>query len=100
MNDAPPDGVSFEAAMAELDEIVRQLEDGSVGLEEALARYERGVGLLKQCYGRLRHAEQRILLLTGEDGEGRPLTRPFEHAPSLEATQGDGKRRRKSEDRG
>ncbi len=99
MNESPSDDLSFEAALAELDEIVRQLEDGSVGLEEALGRYERGVGLLKHCYGRLRHAEQRILLLAGADGDGQPLTRPFEHAASLEKAQGDGKRRRKSEDR-
>jgi exodeoxyribonuclease VII small subunit len=85
----PADDLSFEAALAELEAVVRALEAGETSLEQSLAHYERGVGLLKLCYGQLRHAEQRILLLTGEDGEGRPLTRPFEHSSSLEA--GDGK---------
>jgi exodeoxyribonuclease VII small subunit len=88
---SPTDDLSFEAALAELESVVRALEAGDTSLEESLAQYERGVGLLKLCYGQLRHAEQRILLLTGEDGEGRPLTRPFEHASSLEAVQGDSK---------
>src|SRR5438128_7411982 len=87
----PTDDLSFEAALAELEGIVRALEDGETGLENSLAQYERGVGLLKHCYGQLRQAEQRILLLTGEDGDGQPLTRPFEHVSSLELAQGDGK---------
>ena len=91
----PVDDLSFEAALTELEAIVRALEDGETSLEQSLAQYERGVGLLKHCYGQLRQAEQRILLLTGEDGDGQPLTRPFEHAPSVEIVQGDGKRPRK-----
>jgi exodeoxyribonuclease VII small subunit len=85
----PP--ATFEDALAELEAILRQLEDGTTGLEDSLACYERGVGLLKRCYGQLKDAEQRILLLTGVDDEGRPLTQPFEHAPTAET---DGKRRR------
>lgn len=91
----PTDDLSFEAALAQLEAIVRVLEDGETGLEASLSQYERGVGLLKHCYGQLRQAEQRILLLTGEDGDGQPLTRPFEHASSLEMAQGDGKRTRR-----
>ncbi|HYT89374.1 MAG TPA: exodeoxyribonuclease VII small subunit [Gemmataceae bacterium] len=98
MNDSPSDNLTFEQALAELEGIVRALEDGQTGLEESLARYERGVGLLKRCYGQLRQAEQRIVLLTGEDGEGQPLTRPFEHAATLDAVQGEPRRRRKSVD--
>ena len=87
----PEGNRSFEEALAELERVVRDLEDGELGLDEALARYEQGIALLRQCQGQLTHAEQRILLLTGEDGEGQPLTRPFEHVSSLEAAQGDGK---------
>ena len=81
----PTEPETFEAALAELEEVLRDLEDGSTGLEESLARYERGVGLLKRCYGELRLAEQRILKLTGADEEGRPLTEPFAHAASADA---------------
>ena len=47
-SEAPPP--KFEAALAELDGVLRDLEDGTTTLEEALARYERGVALVKQCY--------------------------------------------------
>ena len=50
----PP--VPFEQALKELEQIVRLLEDGETGLEEALAHYEKGVSLLKLCYGQLRAA--------------------------------------------
>jgi exodeoxyribonuclease VII small subunit len=70
--------LSFEEALAKLERCVQQLEDGQIGLEEALACYEEGVGLLKQCYGLLEKAEQRIQVLTGINDKGQPLTRPIE----------------------
>ena len=68
-----PTEPTFEDALAQLETIVRELEDGSTGLEESLARYEAGIALLKQCYAKLRDAEQRIVKLAGCDEEGRPL---------------------------
>ena len=65
---------TFEAALAELQRIVADLENGSVGLEESLARFERGVALLKTCYATLEQAEQRIELLVGVGADGTPLT--------------------------
>lgn len=81
MTDEP----TFEDALAELDKIVRELEDGSTGLEQSLARYEAGVALLKQCYAKLRDAEQRIVKLAGLDADGRPVLTPFEHTAAVEA---------------
>ncbi|MCI0639111.1 MAG: exodeoxyribonuclease VII small subunit [Gemmataceae bacterium] len=75
---------TFEQALAEIKRIVDDLENGKLGLEESLERYEQGVGLLKRCYGQLRDAEQRIQLLVGVDEEGKPVTKPFEHAASME----------------
>lgn len=89
---------SFEQALAELEQIVRDLEDGTTTLEESLARYERGVGLLKGCYAQLRAAEQKIAMLAGLDGEGKPVLQPFEHAAS-DAVAGDGNRRSRSKPR-
>jgi exodeoxyribonuclease VII small subunit len=80
MSDTPVEPVSFEQALKELEQLVRTLEDGGTGLEEALARYEQGVGLLKHCYGLLQQAEQRIQTLTGETADGQPVTGPFQHA--------------------
>ncbi|HMC90805.1 MAG TPA: exodeoxyribonuclease VII small subunit, partial [Gemmataceae bacterium] len=69
----------------ELDRVVRALEDGQLGLEEALAQYEIGIGLLKRCHAQLQKVEQRILQLTGVDAEGRPVTQPFDHAATAES---------------
>jgi exodeoxyribonuclease VII small subunit len=99
MNDSSPmTDLTFDQSLAELDRVVRDLEDGQLGLEDALARYEVGVGLLKRCYTQLREAEQRILLLTGVDAEGQPITQPFPHAATAEANKGEVKRRRKKEE--
>jgi exodeoxyribonuclease VII small subunit len=89
MSDTAADNLSFEDALLRLEQIVRELEDGKTGLEEALAKYEQGVGLLKRCYGQLRQVEQRILEVTGQDADGKPLTRAFEHLASFEATKRD-----------
>jgi exodeoxyribonuclease VII small subunit len=70
---------TFEESLLELDRMVRELEEGRLGLEDALARYEQGVGLIKHCYEQLRQAEQRILILTGTDEAGQPLLQPFRH---------------------
>jgi exodeoxyribonuclease VII small subunit len=96
----PGDNLTFEQALAELERIVHELEDGQTGLEEALARYETGVGLLKRCYGQLRQAEQRIMQLTGVDEEGQPVAQPFAHTATAEAEKKGEKRRRKDEGQG
>ncbi len=78
MNDASGPDQSFEQSLEELEQVVRKLEDGQVGLAEALDCYERGVGLLKHCHRLLQAAEQRVRVLTGLDPEGRPLTEPLD----------------------
>ncbi len=85
MSQTAADTPTFEEALAELEQIVRDLEDGQIGLEESLSRYETGVSLLKRCYAQLCEAEQRIVTITGVDEEGRPVTHPFEHAATAEA---------------
>ena len=52
--------LSFEAAMEELGRIVRQLEEGRVPLDEAIALYERATALKQHCDARLQAAEARI----------------------------------------
>jgi exodeoxyribonuclease VII small subunit len=76
--------VRFEQALAELERILRELEDGTTSLEDALARYERGVRLLRQCYGQLKDAEQRVRLLAGTTDDGSPDLQTFEHTSSIE----------------
>ncbi len=86
MNDAtnplPPNAdiaaLPFERALAELEEIVRKLEQGSVSLEDSILIYERGEALKKHCEALLKNAEMRIEKITlGSDG--RPTgTEPLE----------------------
>jgi exodeoxyribonuclease VII small subunit len=73
-----------EQALSELDRILRELEDGTTSLDDALARYERGVTLLRLCYGQLKDAEQKIQQLSGVTDEGKPQLQPFEHTATVE----------------
>ena len=79
MKEASADKRTFEESLFELERMVRELEDGRLGLEDALSRYEQGVGLIKSCYQQLRQAEQRIVMLTGIDEEQQPILQPFKH---------------------
>lgn len=58
----------FESAIAELEKIVKQLEDGDLALDKSLALFERGVELSRFCHAQLGEAQRRIEVLT-ERGE-------------------------------
>src|SRR5205823_3328078 len=71
-------------SLQQLEQIVHDLERGDIGLDQALSHYERGVALLRHCYGLLRRAEHQIALLTGLDEEGNPVTAPFDATATIE----------------
>lgn len=83
MSNAIPAGQPFEEILAELEAVVRDLEDGQLGLDQAVARYERGIALIRHCHGHLQAAEQRILQLTGVDADGQPVLQPFRHESTV-----------------
>ena len=58
--------MTFRQAMAELDQILAQLESNTLELEESLQKYERGVALIVSLKGRLNEAQQRVDVLMGE----------------------------------
>ena len=91
---------TFEESLVELERTVRELEDGRLGLDEALARYEQGVGRIKFCYQQLRQAEQKVLLLTGVDENGQPLLQPFRHESTAVTKVEPSRRLRKKSDEG
>ena len=93
MPEQPP---TFEQSLVELDTILRELEDGTTTLDAALARYERGVGLLRTCYAQLQAAEHRIQQLAGLAADGTPDLKPFAHTAAVEKP----KRRPKGEGNG
>lgn len=78
-----PETPRFEQALGELEKVLRDLEDGTTSLDDALARYERGVQLIRLCYGQLKDAEQKIQQLSGVGEDGKPLLAPFEHVASV-----------------
>ena len=66
MTEAKPDiaTMPFEAALAELEQIVDKLEKGAVALDESISLYERGEALKKRCDELLKNAEMRIEKIT------------------------------------
>jgi exodeoxyribonuclease VII small subunit len=70
--------LSFEHAIAELESIVKRLEDGKVPLEESVVIYERGEALKRRCEELLRQAEARVEKIT-TDASGSPTgTEPLD----------------------
>jgi exodeoxyribonuclease VII small subunit len=84
--------LGFEDALERLEEIVHSLEEGDIGLNESLARYEEGIKLLRQSYDLLQRAERRIELLSGVDAEGDAVTQPFDDTATIDQDE-PGKRR-------
>ena len=79
-----PQGVTFEAALKQLEEIVQRLERGELPLEESLKLYEEGIRLSRLCHAKLEEAEGKIDLLMKDargdlvmDEQGRPKKTPF-----------------------
>ncbi|MEE2694048.1 MAG: exodeoxyribonuclease VII small subunit [Pseudomonadota bacterium] len=52
--------MTFEEALAELEEIIRQLEGGNTNLNDAITAYERGTALKRHCDDKLRDAQEKI----------------------------------------
>jgi exodeoxyribonuclease VII small subunit len=70
--DADIAAMSFEDALAELEQIVRRLEAGQVKLDDAILCYERGAQLKQHCERKLNEAQQRVdRIAVGPDGEIR-----------------------------
>ena len=75
-NSAPSEGAPrFEQALEELEGIVQRLEKGELPLEDSLAAFERGVGLVRQLSQRLADVEQRVEVLLKSEA-GKLLLRP------------------------
>ena len=72
---------NFESAMEEIEQVVEQIESGELSLEESLAAYEKGVGLVKFCYQKLNEVEKRIEVLV-KDKEGKLQLKVLENLPA------------------
>ena len=90
----------FEAAIAELETIVKKLEEGDLPLETSLQLYERGVQLSRFCHAQLEQAEKRIEILN-ERGRLTPAPSNFgEDEPSTPSGSSRAGSRDESEGRG
>jgi exodeoxyribonuclease VII small subunit len=78
---------SFEDALAELEQILAEIEAGELGLEESLVKYERGKFLIHHCRGVLSGAEKQIELLSKAEEGGLTAT-PMREREEVEAVQG------------
>jgi exodeoxyribonuclease VII small subunit len=69
---------TLEKSLEELESLVERLESGELSLEQALAEFERGIKLTRECQAALKDAEQKveILLRKTESGEPSPFVPP------------------------
>ena len=74
MTDKPVADLSFEEAMAALEQVVNQLERGDVALEASIALYERGAALKKHCADKLKSAEEKVELIRAQEGRATGTT--------------------------
>ncbi|WP_025819915.1 exodeoxyribonuclease VII small subunit [Shewanella marina] len=68
-----PENLSFEESLAELEQIVAELEQGQVSLDDALKQFERGIKLVRQSQTKLETAQQKVAILMAQDDQA-PLT--------------------------
>ncbi|WP_084428261.1 exodeoxyribonuclease VII small subunit [Roseimaritima ulvae] len=73
---------TFETSLADLEQIVSELESGELGLEQSLDAYEKGIQRLKECHQHLKAAERRVEQLSGFDAEGNPILEPLDDTPT------------------
>lgn len=83
-NPEPEAGPSLEDAMTELGQIVSSLESGQATLDESLAKFERGMSLLRVCHQKLDAAAQRIEIVTQLDSDGTVETEDFDATSTLQ----------------
>lgn len=67
----------FETALARLEELVQELEQGDLPLEQSLKLFEEGIKLSRVCNTRLEEAERKVEILL-KDKEGKLKAQPFE----------------------
>lgn len=61
--------IDFEASLAQLEQLVDQMEEGELTLEESLKAFEAGVKLTRECQQALKDAEQKVEVLMQQGGE-------------------------------
>lgn len=76
-----PRELKFEEAIADLEQVVEQLESGDLSLEDSLAAFEKGVGLVRYCNQKLSEVEKKVELLV-KDKQGQLQLKAFGNGPA------------------
>jgi exodeoxyribonuclease VII small subunit len=76
-----PQELKFEEAIADLEQVVEQLESGDLSLEDSLAAIEKGVGLVRYCNQKLSEVEKKVELLV-KDKQGQLRLQAFGNGPA------------------
>ena len=76
--DTPVNEMTFEQAMAELEQVVTQLERGDVSLDASISLEERGAALKKRCEAKLQEAEEKVAMITLDADGAATGTKPVE----------------------
>lgn len=80
--------LSFEQAMARLEELVAEMERGETGLDRMIADFEEGMGLVQVCTRKLNEIERKIEALVKRGDE--VATEPFDAEKAAEQEPPDG----------
>lgn len=64
---------SFETALKQLEHLVAKLDEGDIGLDEAMKMYEQGTKLVKACQKELAAAEMKVEKIVADTGETEPF---------------------------
>ncbi len=81
-NPAAAEKFDFEGALAELEQLVEQMEQGELSLEESLQQFERGIALTRACQQALQTAEQKVQILLNETPEAQLSEFDSDNAPN------------------
>ncbi len=65
---ACPEALNFEAALTQLEAIVKKMETGELSLEASLQNFQEGIELSRNCQSSLKNAEQKVQMLTEKNG--------------------------------
>ena len=76
--------LKFEEAIADLQQVVEQLESGDLSLEDSLAAFEKGVGLVRYCNQKLSEVEKKVELLV-KDKQGQLQLKAFDNGTAADS---------------
>jgi exodeoxyribonuclease VII small subunit len=88
---------TFEAAMIELEQIVRALESGTLPLEEMLSDYAKAVETIQACHTQLESARRRIAQLQSVGKDGKAVVKPWDDTAPTLPDSGEAPTRRRSQ---